>query len=571
MPQRHDAPLRPKAAPANDRRWFAGVHTILQLKPSEYPREITAGLTLAALMVPLNIGYAQIAGLPGEVGLYAAIVPMLGYALLTTSRRVVASPDAVIAALVGSSLAGMAVAGTEHYVALAAAQALVCAVIFAVLWGFRLGFLADFLSRAVLVGFLAGLGIEVLVSQVQRILGYKVEADGFIRELIAIVANLPQLQMWSVLVGVASIVMVVAFKRLAPAWPGALIALVTTTVAVAVFNLDALGVKVVGEVPQGLPAFAWPQLSVAEWGRLVPGAVAIVGVTVAEGLLLGRSLARKHAEKFDDDTDLLGYSASNALAGLFGALAVGSSASRSAAMDSMGSRSQLPSLVAAATVALAIVFFSDALAALPEAALAGVVAVAVLGLIDLRQLRYLARSRRSEFLIAVVCAACVLLFGPLIAVFVAFALSTIDVVRRLSHPETAVLLPSADGSTYVRTEDTAPPREAASGVIVYRFGAPLQFSNAKAFFTETERIVTEHGQCRALVLDAQAISDIDSTGAETLEQLTHWLEGNGTRLALTRLSPRSREQLRRYGLFDRIDERLVFDTNRAAVSELAGS
>jgi sulfate permease, SulP family len=217
-----------------------------------------------------------------------------------------------------------------------------------------------------------------------------------------------------------------------------------------------------------------------------------------------------------------------------------------------------------------VLFFSTALASLPEAALAGIVAVAVLGLIDVRQLRYLLHSRPSEFWIAIVCAACVLIFGPLVAVFVAFALSTIDVVRRLSHPETAVLLPSVDGSTYVRTEDTSPPREAVDGVIVYRFGAALQFSNARAFFTEVERLVTEHGDCSVLVLDAQAISDIDSTGAETLEEVARWLEGNGTRLALTRLSPKVREQLRLYGLFDEVDEQLVFDTNRAAVAALAG-
>jgi sulfate permease, SulP family len=551
------------------RNWFTGARTILALSPSEYPREIAAGLTLAALMVPLNIGYAQIAGLPPEVGLYAAVVPILGYALLSTSRHVVASPDAVIAALIASSIGGMAVAGSAHYVELAAAQALVCAAVFSALWWFRLGFLANFLSRAVLVGFLAGLGIEVLFGQIQKILGYKAEADGFIREVIALAANLPQIQMWSVVVGLMSITIVVVLKRTAPALPGALVALVATTIAVAVFDLDAMGVKVLGDVPSGLPTLAWPRLSFAEWGRLVPSAVAIVGVTVAEGLLLGRSLARKHDEEFDDDTDLLGYSASNALAGLFGTFAVGSSASRSAALDSMGSRSQLPSIVAAGVVAVAVLFFSKALAALPEAALAGIVAVAVLGLIDLRQLRYLLRSRRSEFWIAFVCMACVLLFGPLVAVFVAFALSTIDVVRRLSHPETAVLLPSVDGSTYVRTDDTAPPREAVPGVIVYRFGAALQFSNARAFFIEVERLVTEHGECRVFVLDAQAVSDIDSTGAETLEQVARWLKGNSTKLALTRVSSRVREQLRLYGLFDEIDEQFLFDTNRAAVDALA--
>ena len=557
-------------ATGSGRSRFAGARTILELKPSEYPREIAAGLTLAALMVPLNIGYAQIAGLPPEVGLYAAIVPILGYALLTTSRHVVASPDAVIAALVASSVGGMAVAGSAHYVQLAAAQALVCAAVFAALWWFRLGFLANFLSRAVLVGFLAGLGIEVLFGQIQKILGYRPEADGFIREVIALAVGLPQIQVWSVAVGAMSIAVVVVLKRVAPALPGALVALVATTVAVAAFDLDAMGVKVLGDVPSSLPTLAWPQLSLAEWGRLVPSAVAIVGVTVAEGLLLGRSLARRHGEEFDDDTDLMGYSASNALAGLFGTFAVGSSASRSAALDSMGSRSQLPSIVAAGVVAVAVLFFSGALAALPEAALAGIVAVAVLGLIDVRQLRYLLRSRPSEFWIAMVCMGCVLIFGPLVAVFVAFALSTIDVVRRLSHPETAVLLPAADGSTYVRTDDTAPPREAVPGVIVYRFGAALQFSNAKAFFTEVERLVTEHGECRVFVLDAQAVSDIDSTGAETLEDVARWLEGRDTKLAITRLSTRVREQLRLYGLFDEIDEQLVFDTNRAAVDALAG-
>lgn len=550
---------------------FAGARAILELKSDELPRELFAGLTLAALMVPLNIGYAQIAGLPAQVGLYAAIVPCVGYALLSTSRHLVASPDAVVAALVASSLAGMAAAGSSHYVALAAAQAFVCGLVFLVLWAFRLGFLADFLSRAVLVGFLAGLGVEVFTSQVEKILGYHVEAPGFLRETWALVTTLPQANVWSVSVGLGAIAVMLAVGRWAPKWPGPLVALALTTVAVVAFRLDGHGVKVLGDVSAGLPRLAFPKVSLAEWVRLIPGAIAITGVTVAEGLLLARSMARKHEEELDDDTELLGYGAANVLAGFAGTFAIGSSASRTVTIERMKPRTQLPTLVAAAVVALAVVFFSDVLAVLPEPALAGIVAVAVLGLIDVAQLRYLFKTRPSEFWIAVVCMSCVLLFGPLIAVFVAFALSAVDVVRRLSSPETTVLVPSDDGATFVPTPEGALAPEAAEGVVVYRFGAPLQFSNAKKFFSEAERLTVEgHLAGGAFVIDLQAVSDIDSTGAETFEQVGTMLAERDIRVALTRVSPRVLGQLELYGLFPPLDRELIFDTNRKAVEALGG-
>ena len=529
-----------------------------------------AGLTLAALTVPLNIGYAQIAGLPPEVGLYAAIIPGIGFALLSTSRHVVPSPDAVVAALVASSLAGLAVAGSEEYVVMAVAQAIVCGAVFGLMWIFKLGFLANFLSRAVLIGFLTGLGIEVFVSQIEKIMGVDVEADGFFRGVGYLVTHLNESNSWSVTVGLAAAAIVLLMRRLAPRWPGALVSLVVTTTAVTVLDLDERGVAVLGDVPSSLPSLAWPSLTLSEWGALVPGAVAIVGVTVAEGLLLARSLARKHGEQFDDDTELMSYGAANALAGVTGGLAIGSSASRTVTMESMGARTQLPVIVTSVVVAVCVAFFTGLLEILPEPALAAIVAVAVIGLVDVAGFRFLWRTRRSEFGVAGVCMLSVLVLGPLPAVFIAFALSTIDVLRRLSHPETAVLAPSPEGSSYVRTVDAMKPDGAATGVIVYRFGAPLQFANATAFFEETAALVERAGaDFRALVLDMQAVSDIDSSGEEMLEEVAHLVGEAGGRVALARVSPAVLAQLEKYDLFPPLDRDLVFPTDRGAVAALA--
>ncbi|MFI6324999.1 SulP family inorganic anion transporter [Nonomuraea sp. NPDC050556] len=525
--------------------WFAvGLRGV---RPADLPKEITAGVTLAALAIPLNIGYAQIAGLPPVVGLYTAIVPMLVFALFCSSRQLVASPDAPIAALIASLLVAIvATPGTPGYVELAYAQALVCAVVFLLFWVFRLGFLANFLSEPVLVGFIGGLAIEILTSQVEKILGIKTTAEDFFPELWEIVTKIPQANVWSVVVGVGTMAVILALRRIAPALPGPLIALIAATALVALAGLD---VAVLGKVPSGLPSLHWPSITLAQWAALIPGAIAICAVTLADGLLTARRYAEERGYPIDANQELRAFGLANIAAGFTQSMTIGSSASRTAAMDSVGSRSQWPSAVCAVVVAVLLAFFSDVLAYLPNAALAGIVAVAVVKLIDVPKLRSLWHERRSEFWIAALCLVGVPVLGSLTAVVIAFLLCAVDVVRRASTPSTATLKPGPDGR-YVRGSSSGP-------LAIYRFESELFFANADTFKREIGAL-----DARWIILDAEAISDIDTTGAEALRQTVETLGAKGVVFGIARATADLRGLLDHYGLGDLT----YYDSNEAAAA-----
>lgn len=568
-------------------RWprpFAGLSGIRLV---DLPREVSAGLTLAALMIPLNIGYAQVAGLPPAAGLYAAIIPLIVFALLSSSRHLVTSPDASMASLVGASLVAFAMPGDPLRMQYALALALVCSVIFFVFWIFRLAFLANFLSRAVMAGFITGLGVEVFTNQVRKILAAphggeaasgllaaaehlkqtlatSVQTEGYFVEVLALLHSLPHANLYSVAVGVGAFLIVRLMKRYAPKVPGALVALVLLTTLVAVLDLPAKGVGVLGKaVPSGLPTLTLPSLPLSDYLRLVPGALAIVAILLCEGLLVVRSYSNKYGYKADGDQMLFAYGAANLAAGFTGSLLTGNSPSRSAAMDGAGARSQWPSLVAAVTIAVVMLFFTGLLAYLPNAVLAGIVANAVLSLIEVHEFRELWRMRRSEFWIAAVCLVSVLALGPLRAVVIAFLMSTIDVIRRASRPETSALLEVTDGSHFVPVADG--PACSSSGLLVYRFGAPLYFANATRFLDDVERLVAQaRTPVRWFVLDAQAMVDVDTTGAGVLRQAITLLKQRNISFAVSRADRAFRSWLDQYHLTELLDEGRFYPTNRHA-------
>ncbi len=580
MSQKPEKPLQ-KAG----QRWPVPLAGLYGIRLSDLPGEISAGITLAALMIPLNIGYAQVAGLPPVTGLYAAIIPLVLFALLTSSRHVVTSPDASIAALLGAALLPFAAPGDPLRLQYGLALAIMCGVVFFIFWAFRLAFLANFLSRAVLVGFITGLGIEVFTNQVRKILGASVEnmsqlgtfalqikdamassveTEGYFVELLALLESIPHANVFSVSIGVGAIVIIRLLRRYAPKVPGALVALVVLTLIVAMFNLDERGVSVLGKLSSGLPSFTVPELPLREWLRLLPGAMAIVAITLCEGLLLVRRYSQKYQYKADGNQVLFAYGVANMAAGLSGSIVTGNSPSRTAAMEAAGSRSQLPSLVAAGVVALIMLFFTDVLAYLPQAALAGIVANAVLSLIEIGELRELWRMRRSEFLIAVVCLVCVLALGPLRAVMIAFLLSTIDVIRRAANPGTWLLQESPDGSHFVPVQPGHDANE--SGLVIYRFGAPLYFANAKLFGEQIEDVIRESSMpVKWLVLDAEAIVDMDTTGADSLRQILSFCNDRDVEFAISRANDSLLHLLDQYELSESVGHQRRFPTNRHAI------
>ncbi|MBS1907004.1 MAG: SulP family inorganic anion transporter [Actinobacteria bacterium] len=529
-------------------------------------RELMAGVTLLAISVPLNIGYAQIAGLPATAGLYALILPTVVYALLVSSRQVVASPDAAAAALVFSSLTGLGVGGGD-LVAMAAAQAIVGGAMLCAASVLKLGFLADFLSKPILIGFVGGLALEIMLSQTAKILGIPLDAGGeFFERLIALLAHLPEAHPWSLVIGMASVLVLVIGRRISAVIPWALLVLVAATLATVLLRLDEHGVAVLGTVPAGPPAFTFPRVDPLAWLTLIPSALALSLVTMAEGLLVSRSYAEKNGYRTDPNRDLLAFGAANLAAGLSASFTVGSSTSRTAAMDQLRSRTQVPSLVLAIGALLLLLFGTALLAQIPSPAIGAVVAVAVWSLLGIGELRRLWAQSHAEFAVAAACFLGVLVLGPLGGLLLAFVLSLINLARRASSPAIDVLVGSEDPQVSLLTTTEA-PQATAPGVLVLRFSGPVFFANgARLAARIRSRVDAVADPLHALVLDLEAVTDVDVTGAESLRRLLEGLRARGLALGCTRLRPDLRDRLAHFGLLDGVTE---YPTNRDAVAALA--
>lgn len=532
-------------------------------------REVLAGVTLLAIAVPLNIGYAQIAGLPATAGLYALVLPTVLYALVVSSRQVVASPDAAAAALVASSVGGLAAAGSAAYATMAMAQAIICGAMLALLSVFKLGFLANFLSKPVLVGFVGGLALDILVSQLAKMLGVKIDSGGeFVEKVTDLIAGLGTVNPWSLLISVCALAILLVGRRLLAAVPWALIVLVAATVVVTVTPAVEAGVAVLGEVPAGPPTLTWPTLSLAHWLALVPSAMALTLVTTAEGLLVARSYAEKRRYPDDPNRDLLAFGVGNVAAGMTGSFSVGSSTSRTAAMDQAGSRTQLPSLVLALGSLLLLLFGTALLADIPSPAIGAIVGVAVLPLLGIPEFKELWKLDRFEFWIAAVCFLVTLLVGSIMGILVAFVLAMINMAKRAASPAIDVLAANdtPSGSLLV----AAPPgTSTAPGVVVVRMAAPLFFANGDVFATAVKQAVTavdDPQPVRHLVIDMEAVTDVDVTAAEAFAGLRDWLDSHHVELSFSRVRAQARDRLSRLEIVR--DER-IFPTNRDAIAALA--
>lgn len=541
--------------------------------------EVVAGVVLAALCLPLNLGYAEAAGLPAEVGIYATLLPLVVYALFAGSRHLVVGPDATIAAFMAASfgpiVASSGVAPTE----LAIGLSLLVGVVLLLAWLFQAGSIVRFLSKAVLVGFIAGLAIEVLTSQVRKIMNVKVEAETWLAEVWALVKAVPDASAASVAVGLGTIALLRIVKRISPRLPAALIALVVVAVIVAL--LEPGGVALLGEVPSGLPSPTLPTFGLSVWLDLLPIAVAIAALTIAEGVLLAKSAARANHETFAPNPELFALGGSNVAASLTGAMPIGASASRTAAMQGVGTVSQVPAVVAAVVVVVVVLFLTDAVAQLPSAALAGLVANAVLSTIEVDALREFARVRRSELAIALGCAAGVLLLGPLGGIVIAVLASAVDVVRRAADAPWARVELAGDDATTARYA-AAPAADdagaaagaetdgfaATAGVRVVRPGTSLFFANAE----ELARVLTAAAAdptVEWVVLDLERVADIDPTAAEAMREGAAEVRDAGKVLALTRMGRHVGDLLERYEMHAVIDPARVFASNRAAARAFA--
>jgi high affinity sulfate transporter 1 len=527
--------------------------------------EIFAGIALAALALPLNIGYAEAAGLPAIVGINAAILPSIAFALFSGSRQLVMGPDATVAALLAGLLPGVAAQSGDAPAELALGVAMLTGVVLIVLWLVRAGSLVRFISKAVLVGFLAGLAIDILTSQVEKILGLSIDTGGWLTDVWGIVTGIPEASVASVVVGASTIVLLRVLSRFAPKLPGSLIALVV--VGGAVYLLEPDGVSVLGEIPSGLPSLSFPMLSAGTWVDLFGVAVAIAALTVAEGLLVAGSAARRHDDPLEANGELVAMGIANVAGAVTSGMPIGASSSRSAATEAAGSRSQLAGLVSAAIVIAVALWLTGVVAEIPSAALAGLVANAVVAIIDVHALRTFARVRRTELYIAVGCAVAVLILGPIGGLVLAIVATMIDLVRRIAGAPWATLEPPTEDWEMARfaadTDHDAAPAD-LEGIVFVRLTGPLFFANAD---TLRNRVADQlAGPVRWVLLDFESVTDIDPTASDALDDVVEMVRSADRVVGITRATAPVRALLDRYGLIDRIGPEHVYASNREGLT-----
>jgi SulP family sulfate permease len=528
-------------------------------------RDLVAGVTVAALALPSAMAYAEVAGLSPVHGLYALLLPTVAYVLLGSSRQLIVGPEGSISTLVAVAILPLAAAASLGAAELAAMLALLVAACFALARVLRLGWIADYFSRPVLLGYIHGVAVVLVIGQLGKLLGLSIEARNPLPQLWEVVRELGGVSGLTLALAAVALSALLGLRFVMPRLPAALVVVVAAIGLSWALDLQAHGVAVVGAIPAGLPSFDVPTPALKDVVHLVPAAVGIFLVSFADEILTARSFAGKRNQHVRASQELLAMGAANAAAGFTQGFSIGASGSRTAVNDDMGARTQIAGLVAAGTILLILLFLTEPVQYLPKAVLGAVIVSAAIGLVDPQAWRALAAVDGVEVAIAGVTTGCVVGFGVLEALGVAVGLSVIDTVRRSARPHDAVLGWVERLGRYgdVSLHKTA---RVTPGVVVYRLDDRLFFANARYFKGRVrEAIRAAPAPVSWLVFDAGAVTHADSTGLEALEQLTKDLRGDGITLVVARLGTRMNEQFELAGLTEIIGRKRFYPTVRAAV------
>ncbi len=530
---------------------------ILPVRSPRVFKDALAGLQLAAMNIPQALGYTKIAGMPIVTGFYTLLLPLLAFATFGSSRYLVVSADSATAAILAGGLGNLAPFASPQYVELAGIVAMLTAALLLLARFLRLGFLADFLSQTVLVGFLTGVGFQVGIAVVGEMLGIEVQAHRTISQLLEAFHKLSQAQPLALGLSVAVLVVVLGLHWLTPKVPGSLIAVVGATAASAVWDFARRGVPVVGPVSGGLPHLTFPSLTWQTVLTLLPVSTSCLVMIVAQSAATARYYAVRHHQRLDEDADLLGLSAANAAAALSGTFVVDGSPTQTAMVESSGGQSQLAQVSTAVVVALVLLFLTSPLQYLPRCVLGAIVFSIAVRLVDVRSLREIRRESPGEFLLALVTAAVVIVIGVEQGIVIAMVLSLLRIVKHSYRPLTGVMVPGENGLWELHPvgsgEITAP------GIVLYRFGAALFYANVGRFTSEILDLTRQgSGKVRWLIVDAEAITNIDYTAARAVRELLKQLSQDHFRLAFARVAPTMRDDLVRHHVLDEIGPQFVF-------------
>jgi sulfate permease, SulP family len=531
---------------------------LLPVERSRIPTEALAGLTLAALGIPEVLGYAKIAGMPVVTGLYTMLLPMAVFAVLGSSRHLVVAADSATAAILAAALTGLAAAGSERYVRLAGLAALLAGAMLLLARLARLGFLANFLSRTVLVGFLTGVGIQVAVGQLPDMLGETAAGRQSLTRLVDTVRALPNARWADVAVSAGVILVVLAARRVTRRMPGPLIAVIIAISVSWAADLASHGVAVVGSVPRGLPHLGPPALGLHDATMLLGAAASMFVVILAQSAATSRAYAVKYEEAFSEDTDLVGLGAANAAAAFSGTFVVNGSPTKAQMVDSAGGRSQLAPLTTAVVVLIVLLLLTGPLAYLPNAALAAVVFLIAVELIDVKGMRNIAATRPSEFAVALLTTAAVVALGVEYGIVLAIVASIVDHLRHSYSPRNSVLVKSPAG--HWRPAPVAPGARTEEGLVVYRFGTSIYYANASRLLEDVTVLVSHGGPLRWIVFDCAAVGDIDYTAAAVLTRVVQHVQQRHVRFAVSTVLGPVHEQLNRYGISGELGPDAYYDT-----------
>ncbi|HEX7396871.1 MAG TPA: sulfate permease [Propionibacteriaceae bacterium] len=555
------------AQPKGWRAFLPGVDVLLHYQRSWLRGDVVAGVTVAAYLVPQVMAYAAIAGIPPVYGLVSCLAPILVYAVFGGSRQLSVGPESTTALMTaaGASVIVGSV-GADRYLDVVAALAIAVGIFCLVGWATRLGFLAEFLSRPVLVGYLSGVAVLMIVGQLGRLLHLTVTGSRTDQQLVSVARQLSQAQWPTIALSALSLMALFAIGRLAPRWPGPLLVIVAATVVVTVLGVARLSVDVVGSVPVTLPTPHLPDLTGLPLGTVAYTAVGIALVGYSDNVLTGRAFAEKQGQRIKGTQEFLAIGLSNLGSGLTHGMPVSSSGSRTVLGDSLGSKTQLYSLVSGVCVVLTILLLGPALALFPQAALAALIVYAAVRLIDIGEWRRLARFRTAEFALASVTAITVLFVGVLPGIGIAVALSVIDLLRRLAAPHDSILgyVPGLAGMHDV---DDYPAALQVEGIVVYRYDSPLFFANADNFLRRALTAVDDATEpVRWFLLNAEANVEVDLTAVDALDSLRRTLNDRGIVFAMARVKQDLSDQLAAAGFLASLGEDHVFATLPTAMS-----
>jgi high affinity sulfate transporter 1 len=537
-------------------------------RPAWFSKDLTAGLVLTALLVPQGMAYAELAGLPPITGLYTTVMCLLGYAAFGPSKVLVLGPDSSLGPMIAAVVIPLVTAGGDpgRAVAYASILALMVGAITIAAGAFRLGFVADLLSKPTQIGYLNGLALTIIVGQLPKFFGFSVDGDGLLDEAKEFAQGVAD-GLWvpaALAVGIVCLAIILLLNRFLPRIPGVLVAVVLAIVGVSAFGLIDRGVKVVGELPQGFPPFTLPSVPLADLGLLFAGALGIALVSLTDTISTASAFAGRRGEDVDGNREMIGIGVANVAAGLFQGFPVSTSGSRTAVATQNGAKTQVTGLVGAAAVTLLLVFFPGLLRNLPQPTLAAIVIAASISLADIAGFRRLWRQRRSDFALALAAFLGVALLGVLPGIGIAVALSVLNVFSRIWRADRAVLgkVPGLKGYHDVRDFPTA---EQLPGLVLYRFSGPLIFANATAFRDDLRRLGDADPRPRWIVVTAEPITDVDTTAADMLVELAGWLDARDVDLVFAELKQVVQHKLDRYELTEKIEPRHFFPTTSSAV------